>query len=1004
MVRPRTSRHNSCKPRPVMSLRQFKCALPYAWGVVPLLFHALPAAATTPDISFEQYKLPNGLDVLLHVDHRVPIAHVEVWYKVGSKDEVPGRTGFAHLFEHMMFEGTKQIPRGGYFKYLSEAGASARNGTTDMDRTAYFETLPASQLELGLWLESSRMGFLLDRPAFGKTFATERDVVENERRQTVEDLPLGGVTRVQLEALFPVEHPYRHEVVGSMADLNGASEADLTDFYNRYYAPGNAVLLVAGDIDAAATKGLIERYFGPITAGPPMQPSPTPVIPPQQAERRLAMEAKTNLPYGQMAWNTVPVFMPGDAELDMLANILGEGKSSRLYRLLVHDLKIAESVSVSHLSRMYCGTFEIDYTPMKGHSLTEVEPIIDEELEGLRTRPPSREEVERAKNQFKTTLLQHIETLSGLASRLLYYDVFAADPAYLSQDLERYEKATPESIGTWAKRILTKNQRAVIDVEPNPNAPIMGRLIRANTQTASDPSSASDGIAPRAARSETPLRTTPDAAFRAAVPPSGKIEPFKVPAVKRFRLKNGLQVILAESHELPLVNMDLIVKTGSSANGTDKAGLASLVTDMLDEGTRQRTATQIASEVARLGATLTTYATWDSSGVALSTLTENLERAISVWADVLLDPTFPEEDLRRVKDNLVSSLALRTDYPPVVANQVFARALWGDEHPFAWPDTGTEVSLRRLRRADLLHFYETFYRPNNAVLAVSGDLTEEQVRTKIEPLLAAWKPKRIPSIDLPKVETPQKPRIVLVDKAGAPQSSIRIGLSGIERKNPDYYSALVANQILGGTFKRLAMNLRETKGWTYGVTSQFDVRRAAGPRIVSGEFEAAHTSDAVKEIIKEINRMRSGDVTSAELADTKSEIIGAFSARFATASQLASQMATLSVYDLPPAELGTFVRQIAAVSLEQVRRIAQNYFRPDNLLVVVVGDRASNEPELSRLATVERRDEDGALIEPAKHEGRAKGPATVDDRAKVPADGRANRGHRMQHRPGISAS
>jgi zinc protease len=299
---------------------------------------------------------------------------------------------------------------------------------------------------------------------------------------------------------------------------------------------------------------------------------------------------------------------------------------------------------------------------------------------------------------------------------------------------------------------------------------------------------------------------------------------------------------------------------------------------------------------------------------------------------------------------------------------VFARALWGDEHPFAWPDTGTEVSLRRLRRADLLHFYETFYRPNNAVLAVSGDLTEEQVRTKIEPLLAAWKPKRIPSIDLPKVETPQKPRIVLVDKAGAPQSSIRIGLSGIERKNPDYYSALVANQILGGTFKRLAMNLRETKGWTYGVTSQFDVRRAAGPRIVSGEFEAAHTSDAVKEIIKEINRMRSGDVTSAELADTKSEIIGAFSARFATASQLASQMATLSVYDLPPAELGTFVRQIAAVSLEQVRRIAQNYFRPDNLLVVVVGDRASNEPELSRLATVERRDEDGALIEPAKHE------------------------------------
>ena len=527
-----------------------------------------PAVAAEPDISFEQYRLPNGLEVLLHVDHRIPIAHVEVWYKVGSKDEVPGRTGFAHLFEHMMFEGTKQIPKGAYFKYLAQAGASARNGATDMDRTRYYETLPASQLELGLWLESSRMGFLLDHPSVRETFANQREVVENERRQTVENVPLGGVARVQLEALFPVGHPYRHEVVGSMEDLNAASQADLRDFYNRFYAPGNAILLVAGDIDTAATKSLIEKYFGPIAAGPAIQRLPTPVIRLQQAERRLAMEAKINLPYGQMAWNTVPVFTPGDAELDMLANILGGGKSSRLYRLLVQDLKIAESVSVSHLSRMYCGTFEIDYTPMKGHSLSEIEQVIDEELEGLRARPPSRKEVERTKNQIKTELLRRIEPLSGLASRLLYYDVFAADAAYLSGDLERYEKATPESLVTWARRILAKDQRVEIDVEPNPSAPIMGRLVRKDTQAANNPPSADDGIAPRAARSDTPFRRTPDAAFRNKVPQPGRKEPFAVPAVSWFRLKNGLQVVLAESHELPLVNLDLIVKTGSSAKAS----------------------------------------------------------------------------------------------------------------------------------------------------------------------------------------------------------------------------------------------------------------------------------------------------------------------------------------------------------------------------------------------------------------------------------------------------
>ena len=808
-------------------------------------------------------------------------------------------------------------------------------------------------------------GSARDRPSIHEAFLNQRDVVENERRQTVEDVPLGGVAGVELEALFPVGHPYRHEVVGSMADLDAASEADLKDFYNRFYAPGNAVLLVAGDIDTTVTKRLIDKYFGPITAGPSIHPMPAPIIPPQQAERRLVMEAKINLPRGRMAWHTVPVFTPGDAELDMLANILGGGEGSRLDRLLVHDLQIAESVSVSHLSRMYCGTFEIDYTPMAGHSLAEIEQVIDQELDELRTRPPTREEVERAKNQIKTDLVQHMESLSGLASRLLYYDVFADDPAYLSQDLERYENATPEAIETWTKRILTKNQRVVIDVEPNASAPIMGRLARPTSLVTSAPMPVDVGIARRAESKETILRRTPDAAFRSTPPQPKEAPPFKVPAVRRFRLANGLQVILAESHKLPLVDLDLIVKTGNGAN-KDQAGLASLVAGMLDEGTKKRTATQIAGEIGQLGATLETDADWDTSTVSLSTLKENLDRAVSVWADVLLDPAFAKEDLERVVDNQLSFLALSKDYPSVIANQVFSRALWGDGHPFAWPDTGTESSLRGLRRDDLQRFYETFYAPNNAVLAVAGDLTEEQVRTRIEPLLTTWRRKRIPSIDLPKIKAPQKLRVVLVDKAGLEQSSIRIGLPGLERKNPDYYRALVANQILGGTSNRLAMDLRETKGWTYGVTSQFDTRRKAGAWMVHGEFVAAHTTDAVREILWEIGRMRSGDVTGQELADTKAAIIGAFPARFATPSQLASQMSTLAVYDLPPTEWDTFIQRIAAVDAEDVRETARKYFRPQNLLVVVVGDGANIERSLNRLASVEERDAEGNLIAPGK--------------------------------------
>jgi zinc protease len=948
-----------------MSIRHSFSAL---LGTTVLCGMAPSAQAAMPDIAFERYRLPNGLDVILHVEHRVPIVHTEVWYKVGSKDEVPGKTGFAHLFEHMMFQGTKHIPEDAFFKYLSQAGASARNGSTSTDRTNYFETLPASQLELGLWLESSRMGFLLDRPSFKETLANQRDVVKNERRQRVENVPLGGVAKVELEALYPPGHPYRHEIIGSMEDLDAASEADLRDFYNRYYAPGNAVLLVAGDIDVAVTKGLIEKYFGPIAAGHSIRRVPVPAVPAATAERRVDMEAKINLPRGQMSWNTVPVFAAGDAELDLLANILGEGKSSRLYQRLVFDLKIAQSVSVNHGSRMLGGQFEIAYAAMQGHTLAEIEAVIDEELEKLRSQPPTAEEIKRAKNQIKTDLLKSMEALAGLATRVLYYDVFAGDPNYLRQDLERYEQATPQSLATWAQKILAKNGRVVVTVEPNPKAPIMGRLRYATAAPAAQgtKTSAPDAGVARATLTAVEPRITPDAPFRHKLPEAGPRHDFKVPPVKRLRLRNGLPVILAESHKLPLVNVNLVVKTGSSANPKDKAGLASLVANMLDEGTKKRTAKEIAAEINKLGATLSTYATWDASAIALSTMSDNVDRALPVWADVAMAPTFPEEDFKRVVDNLLSSLAQRKDYPSVVASQVFARSLWGEGHPFGWPDTGTPTSVAAIDRADVKRFYDAHYAPNNAVLVVSGDITEKQIHSLIEPLLAGWKPKKVVPLKLAKGSAPEKTGVVLVDKAGAPQSSIRVGLPGIERKNPDYYRALVTNQILGGTFRRLTMNLRESKGWTYGINSQFDARKQGGPWVVSGEFVAAHTADAVDEIIKEIEKLRAEDLTDKELGEVKDEIVGAFPARFATADQLASQMAGLAVYDLPPNELDTFTKKISAVSKADVRKTAQKYFRPDNLLIVVVGDRISNESSLRKIAEVERRDLDGARIEPAK--------------------------------------
>jgi zinc protease len=383
---------------------------------------------------------------------------------------------------------------------------------------------------------------------------------------------------------------------------------------------------------------------------------------------------------------------------------------------------------------------------------------------------------------------------------------------------------------------------------------------------------------------------------------------------------------------------------------------------MLDEGAKGRSAIDIADEISFLGAQLATTATWDSSHVTVSALSENLDKALAVWADVLLAPAFAEEELERVRDNLVAALARRKDSPPAVAQVTFGRVVFGDDHPYGWPDVGTEDTVKGFTVADLKKFYDAHYTPSNAVLVVAGDITEDEVRSRIGPLLAAWKPRAVAPERIARPPAPSKMRIYLVDKAGAPQSSILVGLVGLERRSPDFHRALVMNHILGGSFKRLFLNLREQKGWTYGARSFFDARRAPGPWIAGGEFVAKHTSDSVAEILKEVRAMRDTDVTDKELADTRDEIIKGFPARFATATQVAGQYAALAAHGLPDAELETFTKKIAAVTKADVRRMAQKYLVPERLSIVVVGDRKSHEEALKKIAEVELRDVEGAPL------------------------------------------
>ncbi len=498
-------------------------------------------------------------------------------------------------------------------------------------------------------------------------------------------------------------------------------------------------------------------------------------------------------------------------------------------------------------------------------------------------------------------------------------------------------------------------------------------LAGASCATPSGPKAATPGVPPvsptvvvSAAPAPMPLvpaRQTPDAPFRQQAPASGPEPTFHPPHWKRFKLKNGLDVFLVEFHDLPLIDLNLMIKTGGAANPADRAGLADLTARMLDEGTKTRDAIEIADQVAALGATLSTGDTWDASNVSLSTLSRNLDPALTIFADVVQHPAFDTKEFARVRDNLLTAIARRKDSPPTVAGLALSHLIYGGKHPYGWPMTGTEASIKKLTPADLRGFYDANYRPNNAALIVAGDTTEAALRSKLDAAFKDWHGKHVGARKLPApAGAAPETKIFLIDKAGAPQSSIRVGLVGIERQSPDYFPVTVMNLILGGGFYRLDLNLREGKGWTYGARSSFDSRKTPGPFSAGGEFVAPHSADSVAEILKELNNIRDGDVTDAELARAKDQIIKSFPSRFATRASLAGQLAELAVFNFPDSYLGDYTRKVAAVTKDDVRRVARKYLDPSHLTIVVVGDRKSIEGPLAKLAPVEIRDLDGDAV------------------------------------------
>jgi zinc protease len=904
-------------------------------------------SSAVPKIAFEKYTLPNGLDVILNEDHSTPIVCVNVWYHAGSKNEVAGRTGFAHLFEHMMFQGSKHYDKN-YFGPIQKAGGKL-NGSTSQDRTNYWELVPSNYLELALWMESDRMGFLLPAMTQPK-LDNQRDVVKNERRQSYENRPYGLVFETILAAMYPTEHPYSWPTIGAMTDLNKASRQDIAAFFRRYYHPSNASLCIVGDFKPDDAKRMVAKYFGTLPGGPKVQRmKPRPVE--LKEEKRVKMTDRVGLSRLCIAWPSVPDYADDDAELSVLGHVLGGGKTSRLYRTLVRDKQIALDVQAMQNGSEIAGMFMVMLTARPGHSLAELETAALKEIGRIQAEPPTAEEVAQAVNSFESHLVRSMESIGesgGRADQLNMYNVMTGDPGYVTKEFEKLRAVDPAAVTRVAKKYLGTG-RVVLEVTP-------GKKLSIAPDVLAEGAAAREKAASQLHDTAAPVPIAAEEAgdFDRSVMPQPAGEPkFQLPPVHRGRLSNGMEVLLVEKHELPMVNIHVVFPVGRFNDPADKPGLASMMTAVWDEGTTRRSSEQIASELAGIGASLSLDSGSDATSARLFTLKSHLGKALDIYADVLRNPSFPQGELDRQKASALGHLNQVRNEPVLLASVAVNQLLYGIDHPYGRPPFASAKTLASLTRDEIEQFYRHHIRPQDSGVIAVGDITMEELTTALEKVLGGWKSVSAEGGDLSPAMAHLKPTsLILVDKPGAAQSVISIALPGDVRTSPDYFRMLMMNAIFGGQFSsRLNLNLREKKGYTYGARSAFEWRvHGIGPFVASASVQTGVTTPALAEFLKEMDGMVGGrPVTQPELDFCRKYFVRGYPGMFETTGQVAGQLETLWTYGLPNDFFNTVVPKISAVNADDVLRMAKKYLKLQNLLIVVVGDRAKIEADLREL-------------------------------------------------------
>jgi zinc protease len=890
------------------------------------------AEIPVPDIPYTKFVLTNGLTVLVHEDHKTPIVAVNTWYHVGSKNEKLGKTGFAHLFEHLMFSGSDNFNYT-YINAMERIGATNLNGTTNNDRTNYFENVPTSMLDYTLFAESDRMGHLLvvlDE----KKLNLQRGVVQNEKRQR-ENQPYGVSEQLLVENTYPVGHPYSWTVIGSMKDLDAASMADVQEWFKTYYGPNNITLVLAGDITLEEARKKVEKYYGDIPPGPPIAKQEAWIAKRAGTHRGMVQD---RVPQGRLyrVWNVPQFGTKEEALLDLAARVFGGGKTSRLYKRLVYRDQTATSATASNDANEIAGQFDYTLTAKPGEgNMTRAEKAAEEEFARFRKDGPTADELVLAKTQISAAYVRIVERIGGFGGKsdlLARCNTYVGKPDCYKEYLRWIKEATPASVKKAATDWLSDGDY-ILEVQPYP----------------------------------TDLKAEGNA-DRSKPPAEGAAMSLKLPPLQKTTLSNGLIVVVAERHTAPVVNLQLIVDSGYASDKFAAPGTASFAMRMLEEGTPTRDSLKIGEELEALATTFGASANLDTATATISTLKANLDPSLNIYADLVLHPAFPQKEFERLQRDRLAGIKREKVNPGQMGLRVLPGLLYSKDHPYATPLTGsgTEDSVAAITRADLVKFHQTWFKPNNATLLIVGDTILAEIAPKLEKLFGGWKAGEVPKKEFPVAPQNAKPVVYLIDRPGSGQSNIIAAQLAPARNAPNYIAIQLVNEVFGGSFSsRINMNLREDKHWSYGVGARVLATRGQSPYYSSSPVQTDKTKEALVELIKEYANI-TGDkpIAADELKNAQTNNTLGLPGEFETVAQLAGAYSTILTYNLPEDYYNTYTQKALSLTPAAANDLAKNLIQPDHLIWIVVGDMSKVEAGIRELniGEVRKIDSDGNAV------------------------------------------